>query len=410
MTDRVAVVLFNLGGPDRPEAIRPFLFNLFNDPAIVRRPQPLRWALASLISRRRAPEARRIYAHLGGRSPLLEQTEAQARALEGELGETGFRVFVSMRYWHPRSGEVVSEVERFAPAKVVLLPLYPQFSSSTTASSFQDWDRAARGRIRAPTTRICCYPDEPGFAEAAAGRIADILETWEGPAPRILHSAHGVPKAFIAAGDPYRSQIERSVAAIRRALGREDLDHVICFQSRVGPLEWIRPLYRPRNRTGRFGGKAGGRGARRLRFRAFGNAGGTRSGIPEARRGKRRSGLPTRRDRRHRPGIYPRASPLSSGAPLVLPRPFSRDRETRPAGATPGIVPWPRDARHDLARGRLSLGSRPPHRLGDRLDGRHALSAEALRLSLWARSRQRSRRDAQDHGAPPAAGDRQPQR
>ena len=241
MTDRVAVVLFNLGGPDRPEAIRPFLFNLFNDPAIVRRPQPLRWALASLISRRRAPEARRIYAHLGGRSPLLEQTEAQARALEGELAESGFRVFVSMRYWHPKSGEVVSEVERFAPAKVVLLPLYPQFSSSTTASSFQDWDRAARGRIDAPTTRICCYPDEPGFAAAAAGRIADILETWEGPAPRILHSAHGVPKAFIAAGDPYRSQVERSVAAIRRALGREDLEHVICYQSRVGPLEWIGP-------------------------------------------------------------------------------------------------------------------------------------------------------------------------
>lgn len=241
MTDRIAVVLFNLGGPDRPEAIRPFLFNLFNDPAIIRQPGPLRWALARMISRRREPEARRIYERLGGRSPLLEQTEAQARALERVLGEPGFKVFVSMRYWKPMANAVVSEVERFDPTGIVLLPLYPQFSSSTTASSFRDWERAARGKLGAATARICCYPEEPGFIEAAAGRIADILDAWDGPDPRILHSAHGVPKAFIESGDPYQSQVERSVIAIRRALGREDLDHVICYQSRVGPLEWIGP-------------------------------------------------------------------------------------------------------------------------------------------------------------------------
>ena len=148
MTERVAVVLFNLGGPDRPESIRPFLFNLFNDPAIVRRPRALRWALARLISWRRAPQAERIYRRLGGRSPLLEQTEAQARALECALAEPRFRAFVSMRYWHPMADAVVAEVARFDPARVVLLPLYPQFSSSTTASSLRDWERAARGEDR----------------------------------------------------------------------------------------------------------------------------------------------------------------------------------------------------------------------------------------------------------------------
>ncbi|MDE0362656.1 MAG: ferrochelatase [Rhodospirillaceae bacterium] len=241
MTDRTAVVLFNLGGPDRPESIRPFLFNLFNDPAIVRQPGPVRWALARAISWRRAPEAGRIYARLGGRSPLLEQTEAQAGALERVFADPGTRTFVSMRYWHPMADAVVSEVARFDPAKVVLLPLYPQFSSSTTASSFRDWDRAARGILEAPTARVCCYPDEPGFVEAAAGRISDILRNWEGPGPRILYSAHGVPKAFVEAGDPYREHVERSAAAIRRALRRDDLEQTVCYQSRVGPLEWIGP-------------------------------------------------------------------------------------------------------------------------------------------------------------------------
>ena len=241
MTDRVAVVLFNLGGPDRPEAIRPFLFNLFNDPAIVRQPRPLRWVLAKAISRRREPEARRIYERIGGRSPLLEQTEAQAQALEDVLADPGYKVFVAMRYWHPMAAQVVAEVERFDPAKIVLLPLYPQFSSSTSASSFHDWERAADGKLGAATTRICCYAEDRGFVEAAAAGIVDILESWDGPEPRILYSAHGVPKAFIEAGDPYRFQVERSVAAIRRTLEREDLDHVICYQSRVGPLEWIGP-------------------------------------------------------------------------------------------------------------------------------------------------------------------------
>ena len=241
MSRRVAVVLLNLGGPDRLEAVRPFLFNLFNDPAIIRRPQPLRWALARLISWRRTPTAKRIYGRLGGRSPLLEQTRVQARALQESLADPAIKVFVSMRYWHPMTEEVVRSVAGFDPARIVLLPLYPQFSSTTTASSFREWDRVARGRLCAETVRICCYPEEPGFAAASAARIAAVLKDWQGPEPRILYSAHGVPKAFIRAGDPYQSQVESSVVAIGRALGREDLERVICYQSRVGPVEWTGP-------------------------------------------------------------------------------------------------------------------------------------------------------------------------
>ena len=134
--DRVAVVLFNLGGPDAPEAIQPFLFNLFNDRAIIALPQPLRWALATLISHRRAPVAREIYDQIGGASPLLGLTQAQADALGeslGDLGEVG--VFIAMRYWHPMSEEAALEVRAFAPDRIVLLPLYPQYSTTTTASS-----------------------------------------------------------------------------------------------------------------------------------------------------------------------------------------------------------------------------------------------------------------------------------
>ncbi len=133
---KTAVVLFNLGGPDRPEAVRPFLFNLFNDPAIIGLPQPLRWLLAQLISRRRAPVAQEIYAHLGGGSPLLPNTEAQAAALEQALanggGDDATKVFIAMRYWHPMSDATARAVRDFGPDRVLLLPLYPQFSTTTT--------------------------------------------------------------------------------------------------------------------------------------------------------------------------------------------------------------------------------------------------------------------------------------
>lgn len=250
---KTAVVLFNLGGPDRPDAVRPFLFNLFNDPAIIGAPGPLRWLLAQWISRRRAPLARNIYEELGGGSPLLANTAAQARALElalnGGAGDDQVRVFIAMRYWHPMSGETARAVESYGPDRVVLLPLYPQFSTTTTGSSLTDWARAAAAAgLSAPTRSLCCYPTQAGFVTEVAGLLRSALAV-AGDAPRVLFSAHGLPKKFIDRGDPYQWQIEQTAGAVAEAVAGEvagaaavpNLDWRVCYQSRVGPLEWIGP-------------------------------------------------------------------------------------------------------------------------------------------------------------------------
>lgn len=249
---RTAVVLLNLGGPDRPEAVEPFLFNLFFDPAIIRLPTPLRWLLARLISRRRAPVAREIYHQMGGGSPIVANTEAQAAALADALqarpGIGEVRVFIAMRYWPPRAEAAARAVAAFAPDQVVLLPLYPQYSTTTTASSLREWEREARAAgLAAPTRAICCYPEEEGFIEAVAEGVRAALRDLDGPLPpRVLFSAHGLPKKIVEQGDPYQWQVEQSVAAAVRRLGAMNpdwinLDWRICYQSRVGPLEWIGP-------------------------------------------------------------------------------------------------------------------------------------------------------------------------
>jgi protoporphyrin/coproporphyrin ferrochelatase len=239
---RTAVVLFNLGGPDRLEAVEPFLFNLFNDRAIIALPQPLRWLLARLIARRRAPVAQAIYRRLGGGSPLLANTEAQARALEAALGE-GYRVFIAMRYWPPLSEDTAAAAAAWRPDEVVLLPLYPQASTTTTASSLAAWRRAAaKVGLAAPVRALCCYPEAGGFIAALAQATRAALERWpKGEKVRVLFSAHGLPQKIVAAGDPYPWQVERTVAALRQALAWPGLDSVVCYQSRVGPLAWIGP-------------------------------------------------------------------------------------------------------------------------------------------------------------------------
>ena len=243
--DRTAVVLFNLGGPDSIEAVEPFLFNLFNDPAIVEAPGLFRRFLARLIARRRGPIARSIYQQIGGRSPLLELTEAQARALEIDLSQRGLeaRTFVCMRYWHPMSGEAARSVGAYAPDHVVLLPLYPQFSTTTSGSSISDWRRVAkRAGIRGSEHTICCYPTLRGLIAAHVRLIRNALTRMKDVGrPRVLFSAHGRPKRIVAKGDPYPWQVEQTANAIIRGLGMNDLDTVVCYQSRVGPLEWIGP-------------------------------------------------------------------------------------------------------------------------------------------------------------------------
>lgn len=240
---RTAVVLMNLGGPDRPEAVQPFLFNLFSDPAILRLPALARLPLARIIAWRRRRVAQEIYRRLGGGSPLLANTEAQATALESVLGPQ-HRCFVAMRYWNPTSEQTAREVAEWAADEVVCLPLYPQFSTTTTASSLAAWRvSASRQRIECPTRVVCCYPADAGFIEAIAGLIRPELDAaadHEKP-PRLLLTAHGLPKRIVQAGDPYPNQVETTAAAVIAALNRRGVDWTVCYQSRVGPLEWIGP-------------------------------------------------------------------------------------------------------------------------------------------------------------------------
>ena len=242
MTKKTAVILFNLGGPDSLEAVKPFLFNLFNDKAIIGAPWPIRWLLAKYISGKRAPIAQDIYAKIGGRSPLVPETEAQARAMEQTLGES-FRCFIAMRYWHPFARDAVAAVKKWGANQVILLPLYPQFSTTTTGSSLGQWEaEAIRQELDLPTLTICCYPVQPDLVAAMADLVGQgVEEARVHGRPRVLFSAHGLPKKIIERGDPYQAQVELTAAAVAKATGIEALDWSICYQSRVGPMEWIGP-------------------------------------------------------------------------------------------------------------------------------------------------------------------------
>jgi len=240
---KLAVVLFNLGGPDGPGAVRPFLENLFKDRAIIDLPALTRIPLAKFIAARRAKMARANYAIMGGGSPLLPETLKQARALEVSLNEAEpsreTRVFVAMRYWKPFAEQTAKDVAAFAPDEVVLLPLYPQFSTTTTGSSVNDWAQAYKGPGRTHT--VCCYPTEPGLTDAHAKLIRQTWEQAGSPTNlRLLFSAHGLPEKVIEAGDPYQAQIQATAQAVAMRLP-ELTDWNVCYQSRVGRLKWIGP-------------------------------------------------------------------------------------------------------------------------------------------------------------------------
>ena len=246
---KLAIVLFNLGGPDGPAAVRPFLFNLFRDPAIIQLPAIPRYLLAALISTTRAKASRANYAIMGGGSPLLPETKTQAAALEAELKrrrpDVEARTFVAMRYWKPFADETARDVAAFAPDEIVLLPLYPQFSTTTTGSSAADWAKAYKGPGRSRT--VCCYPTARGLAEAHAAEIRKAWDAWVRPEyqatpgdVRLIFSAHGLPQQVIDGGDPYEVQIRATAAAIAERLP-ELSDWEVCFQSRVGRLKWIGP-------------------------------------------------------------------------------------------------------------------------------------------------------------------------
>lgn len=245
---RIAIVLFNLGGPDDAATVKPFLFNLFNDPAIIGLPGLFRTPLAKLISSRREASAQANYAMMdsNGGSPLKGETRAQMDALDAALSARlpgdEVRSFMAMRYWHPLTEEAAVDVAAWGPDEIVLLPLYPQFSTTTTRSSLKAWNAAYAGSGR--TRTICCYPRANGWIEAQAEGIRQKLAEAErehaGRKVRVLFSAHGIPEKLVHKdGDPYQEQVEATVAAVAAAAGLTDW--LLCYQSRVGPLKWLGP-------------------------------------------------------------------------------------------------------------------------------------------------------------------------
>lgn len=242
---KLAVVLFNLGGPDSLSAVEPFLENLFSDPAVISLPGFVRRPMAKLIAARRAPVARKIYQELGGRSPILPETQAQASALKSELELRGFSIecFIAMRCWHPFTSEAVRNAKAFGADHIVLLPLYPQYSTTTSRSSLAEWRReSAQQGLSAPVHEVCCYPFERGLIDAFADILASGLERVKPDIEyRVLFSAHGLPKRTVMHGDPYQWQVEQTVQAIVGRFKPKQFDWQVCYQSRVGPMEWIGP-------------------------------------------------------------------------------------------------------------------------------------------------------------------------
>lgn len=234
------MVLFNLGGPDGPAAVKPFLYNLFSDPAIIAAPAFARKPIAAFIAASRERSAMANYAHMGGGSPILGETRRQAEALESSLRrrrpDDEIRVFVAMRYWKPRAAEIAGAVRWFAPDDVVLAPLYPQYSTTTTASSMAEWHDHYDARCR----DICCWFSNPGLIEAHAQRIEEAWTAAGRPKVRLLFSAHGLPRRIAESGDPYVWQVGETCAKVAERLPG-DWDWSICYQSRVGPVKWLEP-------------------------------------------------------------------------------------------------------------------------------------------------------------------------
>ncbi|XVN41104.1 MAG: ferrochelatase [Rickettsia endosymbiont of Argas persicus] len=236
---KIAIVLFNLGGPDSLKSVKSFLFNLFYDKAIINLPNPFRYIIAKIISTTREKKSQKIYSLIGGKSPLLEETEKQKLDLTEKLKqvtEENFIIFINMRYASPQTKEILEQIKEYDPAEVILLPLYPQFSTTTTGSSVKEF--LSNFNLNIPIKVVCCYPTEENFIKAHTSLIKkEILDKNF----RILFSAHGLPQKIIDAGDPYSFQIEETVKAVVKELNIKNLDYKITYQSRVGPVEWLKP-------------------------------------------------------------------------------------------------------------------------------------------------------------------------
>lgn len=244
---KVAVILFSLGGPSDLQAVRPFLFNLFKDKNIIRLPSIFRYPLAYLISSLRHKKASKIYEKLGGSSPINRETQKQVDALNKALKteKDEFNVFYCMQYWHPMHPEVIQKVKACNPDKIILLPLYPQFSTTTTKSSLEVWLKESKGVLsHIPLRTVCCYPENQHFIKAYGElTIEKLKHSNVAKDAIILYSAHGIPQDCIDDGDPYEEQIGKTANAIQNYLIQNgyDNDFKITYQSKVGPKKWLEP-------------------------------------------------------------------------------------------------------------------------------------------------------------------------
>jgi ferrochelatase len=246
---KLGVILFNMGGPETQADVRPFLFNLFSDPEIVRIPvRALQKPLAWMISAARHKKSAGYYSRIGGGSPLRRITDEQAAALQQELRRRGVEatVYVGMRYWRPFTATALDQIERDGITELIVLPLYPQFSVSTTGSSTKDFvallDR--RGGLRHIRRRyIMRWHTHDHYIGLLAAQIREEIKKFPDPNPRRVHllfSAHSVPQSYITNGDPYLRHIEETVRLVSEKLDHQSPVH-LSFQSKVGPVKWLEP-------------------------------------------------------------------------------------------------------------------------------------------------------------------------
>ncbi|MEJ5172837.1 MAG: ferrochelatase [Hydrogenothermaceae bacterium] len=256
---KIGVVLVNMGGPDSLDAIQPFLYNLFSDHDIIQIPRPIQKPVAYLISKIRSKKTRKYYEIMGGKSPQKEQTLAQADALQKALGDE-FKVVVAMRYWHPFTEEALEDLFKEDVEKIIVLPLYPQYSRTTTGSSFNEFDRKVRRYIKPgrytvlstlngqdkpsyypsniPILKINCYFDDENYIRAMVNNIKENLPDYKDYF--FIFSAHSLPQKIIESGDPYKKQTEESVKLIMEHF--PGVNYTLSYQSKVGPVKWLEPF------------------------------------------------------------------------------------------------------------------------------------------------------------------------
>jgi ferrochelatase len=241
MSEKTAVLLLQMGGPDSLAAVEPFLYNLFSDRDIIKiGPAFLQPFIARMIVKRRAPKSAANYRDIGGKSPLRELTEKQATELEKLLG-ADFRCFVAMRYWKPFTDEALNSIRMEGIQRIIALSLYPHYSRATSGSSFNELERCLSGlKARPDISYVRQFFDHPLYIKALAEKIEQGLSGFpDRSRVQIFFSAHSLPQSFIAEGDPYLDHIQATVRLVMERF--EGVAHHLAFQSRAGPVKWLEP-------------------------------------------------------------------------------------------------------------------------------------------------------------------------